>query len=87
MAHILSGCKTALQQGRYRWRHDHVLRELADALEKERRGPRTKKKSQLISFIKPGEKPKSAPSQIPSLLDGTTWEIQVDLEKHLVFSL
>ncbi|XP_058608845.1 uncharacterized protein LOC131525365 [Onychostoma macrolepis] len=25
MAHILSGCKTTLAQGRYRWRHDKVL--------------------------------------------------------------
>jgi len=36
-AHILSGCKTALQQGRYRWRHDQVLAVLADSLEKERK--------------------------------------------------
>ncbi|XP_015240280.1 PREDICTED: uncharacterized protein LOC107091067 [Cyprinodon variegatus] len=29
MAHILSGCKIALAQGRYRWRHDKVLMTLA----------------------------------------------------------
>ena len=40
MAHILSGCKTALQQGRYRWRHDQVLAVLADSLEKERKQKR-----------------------------------------------
>lgn len=28
--HILCGCKTALAQGRYRWRHDQVLSELAE---------------------------------------------------------
>ena len=27
--HILSSCKVAFSQGRYRWRHDTVLRELA----------------------------------------------------------
>ena len=34
LAHILPGCKLALQQGRYRWRHDQVLRTLADILER-----------------------------------------------------
>ncbi|KAH3861541.1 hypothetical protein DPMN_024473 [Dreissena polymorpha] len=36
MEHILSSCTTALTQGRYRWRHDSVLQELADKLERER---------------------------------------------------
>lgn len=36
MAPILSGCKTALTQGRYRWRHDKVLMTLANTLEQER---------------------------------------------------
>ena len=30
MAHILSGYHVALTQGRYRYRHDKVLQELAD---------------------------------------------------------
>ena len=33
MVHILSVCQLALTQGRYRWRHDKVLRGLVDALE------------------------------------------------------
>ncbi|KAL6466887.1 hypothetical protein MHYP_G00246910 [Metynnis hypsauchen] len=33
LQHILSSCKTALAQGRYRWRHDQVLRKLAEVLE------------------------------------------------------
>merc|ERR1712082_88818 len=28
LAHILSGCEVALAQGRYRWRHDQVLRQI-----------------------------------------------------------
>ena len=28
--HILAGCPVALSQGRYRWRHDKVLRQIAD---------------------------------------------------------
>lgn len=33
LKHILSGCKTTLSQGRFRWRHDRVLHKLAEVLE------------------------------------------------------
>ena len=32
--HILAGCKVALHQGRYKWRHDKVLRKIAESIEK-----------------------------------------------------
>lgn len=51
MAHILSGCKTALTQGRYRWRHDKVLAVLADILEQERRKKQLAKARPLLSSI------------------------------------
>jgi len=35
LEHVLSSCSTSLTDGRYRWRHDTVLRELADWLETE----------------------------------------------------
>ena len=59
LAHVLSGCKTSLTQGRYRWRHDRVLLVLADILERERvkkHQPKTKR-SQGITFMKEGAKP------------------------------
>jgi len=54
-AHILSGCKTALQQGRYRWRHYQVLAVLADSIEKERKRKRAVGggSSTLYSFWRP----------------------------------
>ena len=59
MAHILSGCKTALQQGRYNWGHGRVLQSLGDALEKERvtRRPKEKVQKPSIQFVRHGEKP------------------------------
>ncbi len=33
LQHILSGCKTALSQDRYRWRHNLLLRKLAEVTE------------------------------------------------------
>ena len=50
------GARVALTQGRYRWRHDKVLRELADALEAERRRKRpTDQKPGQIQFVRQGE--------------------------------
>ena len=37
LPHILSGCRVALAQGRYRWRHDQVLKEVAACVEERRR--------------------------------------------------
>ena len=47
MTYMLSGCKLAQQQRRYRLRHDQVFRSLADTLEAEG------KKSKLISRDRP----------------------------------
>ena len=33
LAHILSGCSVALSQGRYKWRHDRVLKEIASTVQ------------------------------------------------------
>ena len=42
--HIMSSCKVALSQGRYRWRHGTVLRELIHILELERKKKKTQGK-------------------------------------------
>ncbi|KAI8516136.1 hypothetical protein Bbelb_069490 [Branchiostoma belcheri] len=42
LSHVLSSCPIALGQGRYRWRHDQVLRVLACTLEEERTKKRGK---------------------------------------------
>ena len=57
--HILSSCKQALAQGRYTWRHNNVLRELANVVETARRQANAKKKTERvwINFTKEGTKP------------------------------
>ncbi len=88
MAHILSGCKTALAQGRYRWRHDKVLTMLADILEQERTRKRQRKSKPLpgITFLKEGTKP-SGPnkSRVSLLQSAQAWELRVDLKRRLQF--
>ena len=56
--HILSGCKVALTQGRYKWRHDKVLRKIAECIEKRIRVNRNSNIdiTSGIQFIKEGEK-------------------------------
>jgi len=59
LEHVLTSCQTTLTQGRYTWRHDQVLRELADTLEKEHKSKRkgTKAGPTFISFVKEGINP------------------------------
>jgi len=84
---VLSSCSTALTQGRYHWRHDNVLRKVADWLEGEKKKPR-RRNSQAghINFVRTGETAKTEASQKKSILDGATgWNMAVDLGKKLVF--
>ena len=88
MAHILAGCKTALSQGRYRWRHDKVLSALADILEWERQKKRqtSTRPATSIQFIREGEKPPAPKKTKKSLLQAAqSWEMKVDLGRKLVF--
>ena len=90
MAHILSSCTVSLSQGRYRWRHDTVLRQLSHYLEKERSKVRKVDKNNLIyiQFVKGGEGDvvTSVKQKRGSLFDQSeTWEMRVDLDKRLVF--
>ena len=86
--HVLANCKVALSQGRYRWRHDQVLREIARLTEEKvvncQSNPQTQKK--LINFVKTGTKTKVAQNKTRpvSYFDGAEdWKLQVDLKKHV----
>ena len=87
ITHILSGCEVALAQGRYKWRHDQVLRELAQCIEEKRKSsnktPRDAR--QGIVFVREGEKKSQQSKQEPrSYLDGASdWRLLVDLENSL----
>lgn len=75
MAHILSGCKTALTQGRYRWRHDKMLAVLADILEPEGRKKQPAKRRPLLStiaFMKEGQRNGGRPGEETPLPRGGT---------------
>lgn len=86
--HILSSCQVALSQGRYRWRHDRVLRQLAHHIDLERRKKQPAKSNvTFIPFVKEGQEAKVTPSssRVGVLATAQSWEMKVDLERKLQF--
>lgn len=91
LQHILSSCKTAVAQGRYRWpNHDQVLRKLAEGLKARRLEaakdhPSTSCK--LIHFVGQGAGAQNiAQRESRSLLTpGCDWNLRVDLDCQLKF--
>ena len=83
LQHILTGCKVALAQGRYTWRHNRVLRELGTWLEEKRKSSNSIPwKRRGIKFIKAGEKskPTTTVAQPDSVLKiARDWKMLVDL--------
>ena len=87
--HILSGCKVALAQGRYKWRHDQVLRTIANAIEEKRKSKNcsVNQAKPRINFLRTGEKPNKrdmSQKQDNSYLDSANdWKLEVDLNGRL----
>jgi hypothetical protein len=81
--HIMSGCEVALVQGRYKWRHDRVLRELGHWVNEKRKSINSSawRKRTWIKFKKAGEKStKTKPVLQESFLEiARDWEFQADL--------
>ena len=88
LEHILSSCNVSLTQGRYRWRHDTEMGEMAKILEGAvTRQKKTKPRGlELIRFIKEGQKTnRSVKDQTGVLATEKYWQIQVNLKKRLIF--
>ena len=84
--HILTGCKVALSQGRYKWRHDKVLREIAHSIDiKIKQNEKHQgMKRRWIQFVKAGEKgTKERFHQESYLSAATDWKLTVDLNGGL----
>ncbi len=87
LEHLLSSCPKALADGRYRWRHDQVLKAIAESLDSAISTSKYHHVSKkAISFIKAGEKPRARPHLTTGLLTrASDWQLQVDLGKQLRF--
>ena len=88
LTHILSGCKVALCQGRYKWRHDKVLKELASSVQGKivENTNKPEKKKSHIQFVKEGEKRQQEIEREEYhtyLLSAKDWKLTVDLDSSL----
>ena len=59
LRHIMSACPRALGDGRYCWRHDHVLRTVANTVDAAIHANSNKPEVRPIYFVKAGECPPS----------------------------
>ena len=80
LQHILSFCNVALIQGLYRWRHNKVLRELADVLGRKQREKSLEKTGpQFITFLKGGQRQLPKTKVVSKgILQGSMWEMIVN---------
>nr|XP_057943465.1 uncharacterized protein LOC131138512 [Doryrhamphus excisus] len=87
LEHILSCCPKALGEGRYTWRHDQVLKAVADTIctgiQQSKHQPPVR---QNITFVRAGEK-HPAGHKVPTGLLATArdWKLRVDLGRQLKF--
>ena len=82
--HILTGCEAAL--GRYKWRHDMVLRELGKCIEERIEVTKSEpmKKNRIITFLKEGEHVKTDKPVYRNILDqASDWEMKIDLDRRV----
>ena len=69
LRHILTNCKTSLSQGRYTWRHNQVLQQLASTLEGRRTTnnalpPLTSRHPNTTPFIRAGQLPATTSARV-----------------------
>ena len=88
LEHILSCCPRGLSEGRYRWRHDQVLKAVANTISSGiTHCKRLRPVRKTISFVRAGEEtPATARTSSSGLLaKAQDWELKVDLGKQLKF--
>jgi hypothetical protein len=87
LEHVLSACKTALTDGRYTWRHDQVLKVIADGFDKSRRQVRPiRKKVEFINFQRAGGSGKTGKTVSQGLLStASDWQLRADIHTQLQF--
>ena len=86
LQHILSGCPRALSEGRYRWRHDKVLAEIAGIFKTAISNNKYDPNGRTINFVKAGEKPPTQQKTRRCMLSSAPdWQLEVDLVNRLTF--
>ena len=86
LEHILSCCTRALGDGRYRWRHDQVLKTITVISEELVWAKQFRPSKKTIPFVRAGERPTPARRICAGILTSAKdWQLLVDLEHQLKF--
>lgn len=86
LCHVLSACRVALTDGRYRWRHDRVLGVMGEALEREVKKPRRVPVGpQFTTFVRAGQKGQKNSTETGVLTTANDWTLLVDTGRQLKF--
>lgn len=88
LEHVLSSCQASLADGKFRWRHDQILADLATGLEEERRKTHNITRMiapHMIRFVRAGESSRATSSGSGILTSATDWDMRVDLRRQLKF--
>ena len=87
LAHILSGCRVALSQGRYKWRHNKVLKEIASTIQARIsiNKDKVESKKTQIQFVKEGQKGQKTEEKenYNYLSAAKDWRLTVDIDTNL----
>ena len=86
LEHVLSSCHSSLADGKFRWRHDQILAQLADGVEQASKKARQLSKGpRFIHFVRAGGSPAAGGRSKGVLATASDWEMRADLKKQLKF--
>lgn len=87
LKHVLSACSVALADGRYTWRHDQVLKVIAERVDIARRQERKRNnRLEFIKFQKAGEKGTERGGREQGILaTATDWKMAADIGGRMAF--
>lgn len=87
VSHILSGCTVALSQGRYRYRHNAILRQLAHGVQQFiNNSKKITPGGKGIVFVREGQPVQKMKKTITGILhEAKDWKMLVDLDNQLQF--
>ncbi|XP_069134670.1 uncharacterized protein [Argopecten irradians] len=86
LAHVLTSCQVALSDGRYTWRHDQVLKEVAASLDRARRKKRMISKGpKFVTFVKSETLATGRVEAGMILATARDWEMRADIQQRMGF--
>ena len=84
LKHILSSCQTALADGRYRWRYDQILKDMAEAVAAAIHTNIPSNDRSTIEFFKACVKAKPKKKLTPNALSAAAdWEVRARLREKV----